>query len=180
MFITYRWQMLVTVITEWRKKAGKSSYWKEGDLKEGCYGKGGKRLDKRRLAYRLHFMVQKSAWAKQAQRSAPCKLQAATTHPWATCDSAEDPPKRCSTASLPNRAQLVLISIHTLHGPDRSELLSVNKISISQLSVREGDPCSDPGCQSSSLYKHLLLLPFIGLCIFQWNPSSAKKSQMAT
>lgn len=81
----------------------------------------------------------------------------------ATLDSAEEPPKRCSTVSLPNNAQPVLISIRMLHGPDHSELLSVNKISVSQLSVREGDPCSDPGHQSSSLYKPLLL--FV-LCIF--------------
>ena len=100
-------------------------------------------------------------------RRLPHAVQAATMHPCATWDSAEDPPKRCSTAFLPNHAQSVLISIHTLHGPDHSDLLSVNKIFISQLSVRGGDPCSDPGCQTSSLYKSLLLLPFIVLCIFQ-------------
>lgn len=92
-------------------------------------------------------------------------MQSATTHTCATWDSAEDPPKRFSTASLPNHAQLVLISIHTLHGPDHSELLSVKKKkSISQLSVREVTQAAKAAlctlCINLSFSYHLLSFEF--------------------
>lgn len=88
-------------------------------------------------------------------------MQSATTHICATRDSAEDPPKRFSTASLSNHAQLVLISIHTLHGPDHSELLSVKKISISQLSVREVTQAAKAAlCINLCFSYHLLSFEF--------------------
>lgn len=121
--------------------------------------------------YRLDFLVQKSLWAKQAQSSGLSSPRVANVHPCVAWDPAEDPLKRCSTASLSRCAQLVLISTHTLHGPDHWQNW-VNKTPTS--------PCLwekeiHAGCQSSSLDKPLLLLPFIVLHIFQQNPKWQRK-----